>query len=459
MGSEFFENDTPHGLVKRIMYKKYLQAFVPVTQNAKPPLKTVIIDGFAGTERYGEAWPKETEKYGSPLIALMVSLNFFYKKQHGKDKIWGKPQTDRDIEAETADLFANMELDDTGFETDGRPTIELYFVEQDPGVFKKLWENIAEVLTDFFTNPDTSYTEKEIKIWDLNGVEFCVSHPHYPITCYAVNASFTDFKPPPDIRNGTRCLVFLDPFGYSDTPMKHVKKFVLPGVSVLINFMSSFVNRFLSANLKPIQDLYETQYLIERTGQWNLIEDLDMYVLHLSQEFKPGYRQPLGNIERCAARYEECLRTAFNSNLSLSFEIRGKNNCIIYHLIFITQHEKSLKIMKESMNRCSQVENGFAMSDYTVYRNGSKLNLVNTQDVHVVADAIYAQFQGSKGVSISDVEKYVLLNTPYVFRKKPLAVMMKGDDPRITAVYDVNGRPPRRRGTFPDHTFCYLDFC
>lgn len=190
----------------------------------------------------------------------------------------------------------------------------------------------------------------------------------------------------------------------------------------------------------------------------NLEGHLDMYMAYLLRQFRSSDGRPLPNIEGCAANYEECLRKAFSCEFSLTFEIRGSNNSIIYHLIFITDHIKNLKEMKRSMKSCSQVEDGFAMSDYTVYRNGSKLNLANTQDVKAVANAIYAHFRGRSEVLISDVERYVWLNTPYVFRKTPLAVMTKGDDPRITAVYDSNRKPPHRKGTFPDHTTWYLEF-
>ena len=69
---KFFDNEeAKHGEVKRVMYKKYLQSFIPRTQKF---YQTVITDCFAGAGRYGRNWPRTIEGLGSPLIALKVYL-------------------------------------------------------------------------------------------------------------------------------------------------------------------------------------------------------------------------------------------------------------------------------------------------------------------------------------------------------------------------------------------------
>ena len=122
LSREFFRDPgRPHGRVKRIMYKKYLQAFIPVTQSY---YNTVIIDGFAGAGRYGEDWPEEIDAYGSPLIALMVSLNHFFHKRHGKTLEWG-------------DIMAGIKMEakqtNTAVE---KHRVQLVFVELDKDNFR-----------------------------------------------------------------------------------------------------------------------------------------------------------------------------------------------------------------------------------------------------------------------------------------------------------------------------------
>ena len=71
----FFKKDTPHGLVKRFMWKKHVQTFIAMTQRSDNFDTTIIFDGFAGAGRYGseDEWPDEIEKYGSPLISLRAA--------------------------------------------------------------------------------------------------------------------------------------------------------------------------------------------------------------------------------------------------------------------------------------------------------------------------------------------------------------------------------------------------
>lgn len=58
--------------------------------------------------------------------------------------------------------------------------------------------------------------------------------------------------PPPE----APCLAFLDPFGYSQTPMRNVEQFIGQDREVSITFMSSYVRRFLKLNPEPIADLF-----------------------------------------------------------------------------------------------------------------------------------------------------------------------------------------------------------
>ncbi|XP_053373658.1 uncharacterized protein LOC128546652 [Mercenaria mercenaria] len=462
MADKFFGKDSPHGLVKRIMYKKYLQAFIPITQQAKDAYgqqlyTTAIIDGFAGAGRYGDEWPAEIERYGSPLIALMVSLNYLYRKQHGKDKIWRIQSSERDSDAEIVDMVATMSLSENAQKPTVKPKIKLIFIEKDAAHFKGLKDNIAEVLDYFFPNPDVSYTESETE----DGIyHFIITSPNYPISCKLVNTELTNFKPPWFIKDHlVMCLVFLDPFGVSQTPITHVQKFVGPGNSLLINFMSSFVNRFVKT--RHIENLYGIPYLYEKASEMKIqleYESLSKYISYLVRQFESGsIVQPLNEIQCCAANYEKMLKNVFGTE-SLLFEMRGRNNNIIYHLIFVTDHIKGVEIMKEAMNCCSQNEGEMTMSDYQFYRNGCVLNLGNTQDVTVVANTIYEKFAGCSKINVLHVKNYVLLDTPYVFRKKSLAVMEKEQTPRLENVVDQKGQPPKRKGTYPDDRTWYLTF-
>ena len=79
---DFFKKDTPHGLVKRFMWKRHVQTFIAMTQRQFLSNKTIIFDGFAGAGRYGSEneWPDEIEKYGSPVISLRAAINLYGRR-------------------------------------------------------------------------------------------------------------------------------------------------------------------------------------------------------------------------------------------------------------------------------------------------------------------------------------------------------------------------------------------
>lgn len=444
MATKFFKGDTPHSRVKRIMYKKYLQAFIPSTQQSETysgkPFTTVIIDGFAGAGRYDSSRPSEIDSYGSPLIALMVTLNYFYRKMYGGDQTPIMDQRNRDT--------LSIDMDDTYIHLE--PRVYFYFIESSSKCFRNLVDNVTGAFDGFLPNADSSYDIEE----GSTTYRFRSKHPSYPVVCTLINQQFENFQPPDEIKDpSAACLLFLDPCGYSQFPMSAVKAYIGPGNSVLINFMSSYVNRFLESKEEVIRKLYGKEYLIKKMRDPD--KALQSYLL-LRQYESDG--NPLDHISSCAANYEESLKRIFKCEYSLTFEIRGRNNCIIYHLIFITGNKKGLAKMKESMNRCSQVEGTFSMSDYLFYRNGCLLNLANTQDNEVIAEAIYNKFKGRTKVEISEVKDYVLLHTPYLFRKKPLKLMVKEENPRIKEVVDSDGNCPRRKGTFPDYQKWFMSF-
>ena len=65
-----------------------------------------------------------------------------------------------------------------------------------------------------------------------------------------------------------------------------------------------------------------------------------------------------------------------NTKFLLTFEMRNEGNVRLYHMIFITQHMKGLKAMKEAVVKDTQEPRQFSMSDYKVVRKKEQLDLV-----------------------------------------------------------------------------------
>ncbi|XP_060599626.1 uncharacterized protein LOC132753204 [Ruditapes philippinarum] len=502
----FFDEDTPHGLIKRVMLKKYLQAYIAKTQayNAKTQdelfnLKTVYIDAFAGEGRYGSNWPTEIEKYGSPLIALMVVLELYYnrdmKKQGGKNKdepevtntfgtevledqetgyseaaeilgyvsqeksdieqggIWGWTTSQVEAEEELATKLETRSQRRDILNKSANITLQL--IEKDTAKYMKLAENVELLIMKFLERhyPEYEYgfsQEEKSTLFDINTGYFSVRVEVY-------NQAFADTSAPQMLRDpSVRSLTFLDPFGFKDTPMAHVQQFAPgPGNEILINFMSSFVNRFVSKSHEHVLQLYgiplevAKYYGIDQSdGEENedkLVEFVKR-VIHFSQPQKEC--EFSNNINKCARNYEAFLKKKINCKYSSLFELKDKQNTTLFHMVHVTNHVRGIEAMKESMNRCSQKEGEMVMSDYDVFCKGQNLNFVNMDDNEKVAEMIYSQFRGKERVPISDINDYVLLDTNYVFRKRPLNILQRSG--KITTAVDNLKRPQKSKGRFPD---------
>lgn len=411
---DFFANDTPHGYVKRFMWKRYLQSFVAKTQQ-KEKYHTLIYDGFAGAGVYSDEWHDDIAKYGSPLIALRVSINYFIKNNQNCKGLRFEPTQD-DNEQFVAD---NQSLQIKNC------MIQVYLVEKDETNFKKLAKNVGLMFRSykipFIRRPHSSCSSKYIEIIseDVNVSLGCC------LKC-------DDFEKvgPPAMVDKDRLVALIDPFGYTQIPMSHVQKFVGSGKEVFINFMSKFVNRFFDVQGEQMQNLFG---LNKRE-----LESRLSHTRHNSDSF-----------ENRISLYKDILKEKSDkTSYALSFLMKCISNARLYHMIFISCHEKGFEAMKEAMNTCSQDPREFLLSDFLILKKGHQMNLQNGQVDTDVADVIFQNFKGKVSVSIKTVREFVLYETIFVWRKRPLKVLC--DNGKIEKVVNNDNKSPNIRGTFPD---------
>ncbi|XP_045202967.2 uncharacterized protein LOC123556377 [Mercenaria mercenaria] len=560
----FFDGDTEHGLVKRIMYKKYLQAYIEKTQSEKYTLRTMLIDGFAGVGRYGNEWPSEIERYGSPLIALIIALGVCYRKDmkkqkqqneeqrrpedseaqgrlkerrmqnraeengmENKSKEIGMPERSKEsrvqerlekserqessgeramhgrsqestAECKTHEMSQNGQEENPTQETStleestGGPLLESSKTEkEEQSTRESLWgwpasemdpeaqldyelkqwnrrrtlcKQLAKISFIFIENDQKNYIKlcANVELLIMNFLKRCYpSHEYglqskkdmvrldlntdpFSISIKIVKGKFAETNPPSELNGGSvRSLTFLDPFGFTQTPMMHVAKFAPgPGNEVFINFMSSYVNRFVSRSTEGVLELYGIDPP-EFESDDDLAEFVN-YVIHFCEPEREHYFS--NEINKCTSNYEAFLKRKTNSRYSLTFEVKDKRNTTIYHMIHITNHIRGVEAMKESMNRCSQREGEMIMSEYDIVRKGQKLNLENLDDPIKVAEAIFNKFRGMKRVQIADIQKYILFDTNYLFRKTPLKKLKKAR--MITDVIDTKVNTKKKK-SFP----------
>lgn len=216
-------------------------------------------------------------------------------------------------------------------------------------------------------------------------------------------------------------LAFIDPFGFSGMPMDLIVRILgYQRCEVLITFMSSFILRFNDAQREnALDELYGTK----NWRQLRQITDPDEKRRFLVDLYAQQLR----------VNGAEYLRT---------FEMVGDNNQTIYHLVFATKSLKGLEAMKEAMMKVDR-RGTFRFSDRTDPGQTFLLDYgVNDNWISQAAGLVFNHFKG-KTISVEEIEKFVLIDTAFIFRKSILKHLEDNGN-----ILEVSKRP--RKGTFPD---------
>jgi three-Cys-motif partner protein len=223
---------------------------------------------------------------------------------------------------------------------------------------------------------------------------------------------------------------FIDPFGFSDTPMSIVARLLgQPYSEVLVTLMVENINRFLEHPNEAVLHHYDD--LFGDSG-WRQLRE------------HPDRLNALGDFYKA----QLLIRGA---KFVWSFRMLDNGNRPIYDLFFGTKNIEGLKKMKRAMWGVDPV-GGFRFSD----RVASDQNLVlfgPEADITALKRMLLDQF-GTRTATIEEVEEWVLVETPYHeghIRQKTLLPLER--EGRIAYV-----PPPDRskRGHYPPR--CRLRF-
>jgi three-Cys-motif partner protein len=219
---------------------------------------------------------------------------------------------------------------------------------------------------------------------------------------------------------------FLDPFGFSDTPMSLIARILEhPHSEVMVTVMLEPVNRFLTTPNESVAVHFDALF---GDLAWRELTDV------------PDRLNALGEF------YAEQLRKS--ALYVWSFRMLDEANRPIYDLFFGTKHLEGLKKMKRAMWSVDPVS-GARFSD----RHERGLTLFEPQlDTAPLRRGLAKEF-GGQTVSYANLEQWVLLKTPYHdghIKRRTLQPME--DDDQIEYVPPAI-RPTTRtraRGTYPD---------
>ena len=355
-------NPEPHTAAKHLILRRYLGAWFPIFALAGRHTRVAYIDGFAGPGVYADGSP------GSPIVALRTLLDH--------------------------DAFHRL----------SRTTFVFIFVEQHPGRFLEL-QNQVETL------------------WQA------VEGGKPPnVVVRIVNDRFEDSAKEIVSGLGGKALIptvaFVDPFGFSNVPIDVLCRLVAsPRCEVLFSFMYDSVNRFVE---HPNDQIHDHLHGLFGTATYRSAAELDTPAER--RDFLHGlFRQQVAKFGRFP--------------YVLDFQMMNKQGKNVYSLVYATRHMKGLEVMKDAMWAVDP-SGTFRFSD----RFDSQTSLFGEDpDVGPLREAIVNEFAGSSA-TMGRIREFVLAETIFGanhFKKRVLRPLQEEG-----LIVNVEGQ--KRYGTFPD---------
>jgi three-Cys-motif partner protein len=223
---------------------------------------------------------------------------------------------------------------------------------------------------------------------------------------------------------------FIDPFGYSRTPMETIARFMRhPQCEVLINFMYSRINRFAkfdnTANQVHLDGLFGTT-------EWRTIIERSLSPKERERAFHDLYQRQL--------------LTAGGTKYVRSFRMRNTHNQCEYYLFFGTPHLLGMDKMKQAMWKVDPF-GGYDFSDDT---NSDQLVLFGPEpDYALLQRMLLGHFRGTIA-SVQDIETFVIAETPFhsgQYKTNALKALEKKGE-----IVPIRAPEGRKAGTYADST-------
>jgi three-Cys-motif partner protein len=220
----------------------------------------------------------------------------------------------------------------------------------------------------------------------------------------------------------------LDPFGFKGIPLDLIARIASnPSCECFITFMYEEINRFLG--FPDLESRYDDLF---GTPEWR----------EITKEQDASVRRV-----RIADLYRKQLVTKAKFRYVREFQMINDRNHTKYFLYFGTNHEQGLSHMKQAMWKADP-GGGQVFSDRT---NPDQETLFKTNpDLTQLRMHLLQRFRGQGWVPVGDVERFVLVDTPFSERmhlkQKTLAPMERN------SLIETRRPAVGRRGTYPPGT-------
>jgi hypothetical protein len=217
----------------------------------------------------------------------------------------------------------------------------------------------------------------------------------------------------------------IDPFGFGGIPFELMKRLLdNPGCELFVSFMVDSINRWLAHPAENIR-------------------------AHIRDAF--GSDRPFGLTEKSTDRasaltdlYREQLRTI--ARFVRSFELRDRNDRVVYHLFFASKNSLGHRKMKEAMWKVDPLGE-FRFSDAT--NPEQRVFFLSAYHDILKAD-LRRQFANAVDILIERVEAYVIDDTAFLPKhmREVLPLLEAEGGVRIGALKSDGST--RRKNTYPN---------
>lgn len=441
MSNDFFQNDSCHGLAKRIALYRYFQAQVGRAFNTRQRVEDyniTYLDGFSGTGLYennveegdvndstiiNEETCPFNKSFGSPLVAL--------------EALW-KHITEQKVTGIAKALFV--------------------FIEKNKDRYDQLQKNVKEYITykkQLYNQSDTGTMCCNFQVdlgpnknYHTNNIELKIEYH---------NCEFLEFHNE-TIKYNQPMVSFFDPFGFSDTPMRKVMEYAGDRQSIVLNLMVRDINRFgkLEINKENLALLFGSDHwqmdIFENSRELSVTEKMRKICDIYCKNFKNIYREQN------------------NENIRISeFSIRrGSSKSVdknyIYYLLFVAVDLTAMKSVKYALHTAAQnfkfsprpetISNELYFADFyfrpdTPWRPREANELIDEE-----ADVIYQNYKGQV-VTFGELKEWVIMETPYQCHSDALRNLEKNRSLIVISTdYDRKPGVPkyeRKKKAFPGH--------
>lgn len=220
---------------------------------------------------------------------------------------------------------------------------------------------------------------------------------------------------------------FVDPFGFSGLPFTLMERLLRHDRSeAFITFMVDSINRFLTAPNNEIRE-----HIGKLFGTDEVFDIVSGHGDHRVRKLTQLYQRQLGKIGRYVR----------------SFEMRDRNDKVIYYLQFVTKHPKGHLKMKEAMWQVDS-EGDFGFSDAT---DPSQQILFHAEHDKQLFEILTESF-GGKTVDVAKVRQFVQDQTAFIDKHVTKSLRYGEANSKLNVKDIKTDGKKRRKNSFPDGT-------